>query len=69
MCTIVHNLAEGFHRTRKMLMPADLPLPLPAPTLTERLIRPLVQGLRHPVADNLLRLGAVEDTLRGLHPM
>ena len=48
-------------------MPTDLPLP--APTLAERLIRPLVHGLRHPVVDNLLRLGAVNDTLRGLHPM
>ena len=52
-------------------MDTALPLhmPLPAPTLAERLTRPLVRGLSHPVVDNLLRLGAVEDTLRGLHPM
>ena len=41
----------------------------PAATLTERLTRPLVRGLRHPVVDNVLRLGAVEDGLRSLHPM
>jgi stearoyl-CoA 9-desaturase NADPH oxidoreductase len=42
---------------------------LPPPTWLERLTRPVVRSLQHPVVDNVLRLGAVEDTLRGLHPM
>ncbi len=44
-------------------------LTLPAPTGFERLSRPLVRALKHPLVDNVLRLGAVEDLLRGLHPM
>ncbi len=38
-------------------------------TWAEQLSRPLVRLLRHPVVENMVRLSAVEDSLRGLHPM
>lgn len=39
------------------------------PRRTETLVRPLVQLLRQPLVDRMLRLSAVEDLLVALHPM
>ena len=39
------------------------------PRWTEQLSRPLVSLLRQPLVESMLRLGAVEDLLRGLHPL
>jgi ferredoxin-NADP reductase len=37
--------------------------------LLHKLHAPLVSGLRHPWVESIVRLSAVEDTLRGLHPL
>ncbi len=37
--------------------------------LLHKLHAPLVIGLRHPWVESIVRLSAVEDTLRGLHPL